>query len=233
MNPSHTLRALVRRWYVVLPLLVLTTALATQAYSSAQPTYTVVSNVAVLPPDEARVRQLDGSVETVPVNPFLNFTGSTQTAAAALALIASSDEFRAQLPDETRGSPFSVVVPPRNPTLELSVQAQDPGRGIAAAAALAVGLDEELARRQAGVPDAETLSVTVLTAPAVSAVDNARLRAAAVVGIGGAAVAVVVGLGLEALALRRRTRQLSGRDWTPLGGADSQLPGALRAPAGA
>lgn len=210
MNLRYTLLVLLRRWYVVLPVLVLTIVGAFAARQAARPGYTVSSNLAVLPPDRAVVRQADGSVETIAVNPFLNFTGSTQTAASALALIAGSPTFRDTLDPVARSVAYTVSVPPRNPTLQVDVVSTSPDRAAAAAAAVTRGLQAELQRRQASAPRSQSLSVTVLTPPGVSAIDNARLRSAAVVGVLGFLLAVLLGCLVEFFAARRGALRTSG-----------------------
>jgi hypothetical protein len=215
VNLRYTLSVLLRRWYVVVPVLVLTLLAALQARSAAEPAYTVSTNLAVLPPDQAQIQQEDGSVETVQVNPFLNFTGSTQTAASALSLIASSGTFRQTLDPVARNLPYTVLVPPRNPTLQVDVVSKDGTAALRAADAITRGLQAELDRRQASAPRSQSLSITVLTPPAVAAVDNARLRAAVVVTVLGLLIAMVLGCAVEWLAARRR-RSLERREAPPV-----------------
>lgn len=202
MDIWQLLRVLARRWFVVLPLLVLTIAMAASVRRSVAPAYGVASTVILLPPDQALAR-VDGGTVTVPVNPYLNFTGSTQTATLALSLAATSPGFRRSLAGSAPLAAYSVTVVQRSPVLQVAVESKDRRFAAEATAAVIRGLERELAVRQAGAVASQRITLSILSPPAVASVNNAPLRAAAVTGIAGALGSIMLTLAVDALLLMR------------------------------
>lgn len=212
MDVWQTVRIFGRRWYVVAPLLILTMLAGARVRDAVAQGYTISASATILPPRAADVQDPDGKRRVVAVNPYLNFTGSTQTTALALTVITQSAAFRETLGADARRVAFAVTVPPRNPILEISVSSTDPNRALRAADQLLQGLRAELDRRQGDAPSTQRLEISVLSAPAVAEVNDAKLRVTAIIGLLGllsAAAAALVWESVAQVTLRRRRRHAS------------------------
>lgn len=202
----QTVRVLLRRWYVVVPLALLTGFAARTVAQGVQPGYTISAVAIVLPPSQARVATEKG-IEVLPVNPYLSFSGSTQTATKALAIAASGADFRQTLPRQSAVANYSVEVPPREPLLTVDVESRDPAAALSAASDVLEGLRTLLAEQQPAVRPEQELSLDVLSPPAVSAVDNSKLRAAVVTLVVGLLLAVAAAVSVEGLSVHRARRR--------------------------
>lgn len=206
MDLWQTVRVLLRRWYIVVPVAVLTGFAARTVAQGVQPGYTISAVAIVLPPSQARVATEKG-IQVLPVNPYLSFSGSTQTATKALAIAASGADFRQTLPRRSAVANYSVEVPPREPLLTVGVESRDPAAALSAANDVLEGLRALLAERQPAVRPEQELSLDVLSPPAVSAVDNSRLRAAVVTVVVGLLLAVAAAVAVEGLSADRTRRR--------------------------
>ena len=114
---SDVIRALRRRWYVLLAGLLLTFGLAYGAYSTTPPEYSARGLVLLLPSD---------SSVGPGGNPFLNLSGLEQPASIVVAYFASttakddiasqapSAEFDVEIDSSTRGPVIVVTVTDKN-----------------------------------------------------------------------------------------------------------------------
>jgi len=199
---ADVVKALARRWYVVLVGLLLTAGLAVSAYSVTPPEYNARALVLLLPGPNAVA---EGG------NPFLALSGLEQPASIVVAYFASESahteverlsrtaEYEVLLDDSTRGPVISVDVTDR--TAEATLSTLDH---------LLTRIPEELARLQGEVDAPESSVITSMEL----AVDSEATRetsstvrnviAAVVVGV---VVTGFAAFALDGLLLRRRMRR--------------------------
>lgn len=211
MDLWQTLRILIRRWYVVLPLAILSVVAAQNVRAGVQPGYTVSAVGIVLPPDQARVNTPDG-VEIRPVNPLLNLSGSTPVAAQALAVVARSRSFKSRIGVSGQLAAYTVSVLPREPIMNVSVESKDPDFALAAAQDVLRGLEEELDRQQGQPEPEQRLGFTVLSSPSITAVDKSPLRAFLVTLVVGLLATAALAIVVEALSTLQRGRRTPGAE---------------------
>lgn len=204
MDLWQTLRAVLRRWYVFVPLVALTVIAAVVVRSGVQPGYTVGATAIVLPPSSARVPTSEG-VEIQPVNPLLNFNASTQVAARALTILASGPEFQQRVSQGRPLAAYSVSAPPREPILSVQTESRDRALALSSAQAVLDGLQAELDRQQQVDSPEQRITVQTLAQPGLVSVDRSRLRAFVVTLAVGLLVSLAVSIAVDG-ALSRRSR---------------------------
>ena len=121
MDLWKTVRILMRRWYVAVPLILLALTGGLLVREGVEPGYTVSANVLVLPPSAGAVSTTAG-VQVVPVNPLLGFNGSTQIAARALEILAQSTTFRSKVEADAGLASYAVATAEGNPILGIQVE---------------------------------------------------------------------------------------------------------------
>ena len=190
-----------RRWYVLLPLLGITAALAVLAGSGVKEEVEVTGASMVVP----------GPVISEVPNPY----GGPSDASNAVALVLSSPEIRRQIADAGLIPSYQVAPQTRSNIINFEV------RGDTAEIAIETGMEVfrkaavELRNRQdaARIPKQSQYSIDVLQAPSVSAtVADGKLRNMAVVGVLGAALSLLVTIFLDDVVglLRRRSKRQPG-----------------------
>ncbi|RBY93923.1 hypothetical protein DQ244_00670 [Blastococcus sp. TBT05-19] len=175
MNLPDTLRPFVRRWYVAVPLLLLTLAGSFVVRAGVSPGYTVTAAVIVLPPS-ARVDAATGT-ETSSVNPLLGFNSSTLITTQALTIIANAPEFQERVSEPSELAAYSIIASERQPILRIAVESKDLNEAVNTANAVIAELGSELDRQQGPFPPSQKLLTQTLSPPSVAAVDNSKLRA--------------------------------------------------------
>ncbi|WNV76011.1 hypothetical protein [Geodermatophilus sp. DSM 44513] len=215
-------RILMRRWYIALPLCIATVAVALAVRAGVSPGYTVTSNVLVLPPSATRV-QTDNGFEVVPSNPLLGFSGSTLTAAQALALLGSAPDFQERATEGSDVAAYSVVASERQPIITISVESQDRQDALDTGQRVIDELDSELAQQQPTAQQEQRLALYTLTSPAVTAADSAPLRALVI----SLAVGLLLTLAVSVLVdgILTRYRRPNRRGTTPIS-RPSSSPGS-------
>ncbi|WP_170182651.1 hypothetical protein [Blastococcus colisei] len=176
MDVLQVWRALVRRWRLALPLVFLALATALFVRGGVEPGYTANASVIVLPPSEARINTESG-VQTVPVNPLLGSSSSTQLAAQVLAILAQEPEFRQQAMADESLAAYSVETATRSPILNISIESKDPLEATGATQRVIEQMSANLDKQQEAVQADQRLGIQVLSQPAISSVDNSQLRA--------------------------------------------------------
>lgn len=199
------LRILLRRWYIVVPLLLLSVVGAATVRQGVQPGYTVEAVAIVLPPNQARV-QTDAGVEVRPVNPFLNVSGNTLVAARALSVLGTTAGFRDAIGVDGRAAAYTVTVPARDPLLTVTVESQDREFALRAADDVLAGLAAELQRQQPLPQPESQLTILTLSPPSLVLVDNSPLRAGIVTFVVGLLLTLIITVLVEAGLARSRRR---------------------------
>ncbi|HSN43414.1 MAG TPA: hypothetical protein VLR88_05090, partial [Propionibacteriaceae bacterium] len=189
--------AVLRRWFVVLPILILTGVGAVLLGGGVAPEYRVQASWIVVP----------GSTVSDPTTDAPNPYGNISAAAIALESVLNSPQTEQQVEKLGLPTSFQVSTQSRTTILEFSVRADSPEIGIRTADALLSLASEELKTRQtgAGVQTEVQYTMATLAAPAVVAVvDNGRLRVQAIVAAVGIVAALVMAVLVDDLVLRIR-----------------------------
>lgn len=202
MDLWQVLLILLRRWYVVIPVLLLTAYVASQASARVDPTYNAYAAVFVYVENPAG----EGNPPTVQ---------SAQAASVALG----SPEVRQRLADAGLSPEYNVRARSRNPFIDVSVEAENPEVALETVRGVVALIPAEFASRPqiyagrsslAGQPGGPRLAIEVLAGPAVEdAAYEGRTRVIVVIAAVGLVAAVLLALLTELLvrAVRRSRRQ--------------------------
>ncbi len=223
-----TIRILARRWYVVLPALLLTVAGAAATMRAVAPTYEVSAAVVLLGPATAGA-PVAGQPAPPPVNPYLEFGGALETTGLILSRSLMSESTVDRLAAQGATATYEVGTGSEGGSPIVNVIATGPDQEAAkrTAAIVMAELRSELARRQvaAGAPASQFIRVEDVTRPdSATRTSGSRLRAVAAVMALGIALSFGLGFMAEAIAARR-----AGRAADPAPAPPSQA--ALSAPA--
>lgn len=211
MTLADTLRGLVRRWYIVVPGLILAVAAAIGAYSQISPAY-----------ERSATRLLLPGLGTVPegaTNPYLFLGGLTQ-ATDVLVRAVSGDTTIGELVASTEGLDVAVTRDPTSsgPVIQLTVTAATDSDAAMALAALIEQSTETLERLQVEqeVRPVDRITLTTLTASTES---TPQQRTRLVISAGAGLVVGVLTLIVASLVdgVARRKRAHAGED-----GADGE-----------
>ncbi|MET0715164.1 MAG: hypothetical protein ABWY57_09645, partial [Mycetocola sp.] len=214
MNVADTLRGFLRRWYIVLPGIIVAMATALGAYSFVQPGYERTATQLLLPGE--------GTVPPGVTNPFLYLGGLTQ-AADIVVQVMKSNEVVGPVVDEYPGT---EVVVQRNPTvsgpvIQIIVTATSDAAAEGALTALVGQTTTVLDSLQSDqkVTSDDMMSVSTLTQDTQSALQQ---KSRLVISAGVALALVVLTLLLASLVdgLSRRARR-AGRQGTPVAEAEA------------
>jgi uncharacterized protein involved in exopolysaccharide biosynthesis len=214
MNMADTLRGLLRRWYIVLPGIILAMAAGIGAYVLIQPGYERTSTQLLLPGE--------GTVPPGATNPYLYLGGLTQ-AADVVVRVMQSGEVVGKVVSEYPGTEVLVQRDPTvsGPVIQIVVTATSDAAAAGALSALVEESGVVLDRLQAEqevTPD-DLMSITTVTQDESSALQQ---KTRMVTSAGAALGLVIVTLLVASLVdgLSRRARR-SGRQGTPAGGPAS------------
>ncbi len=219
---------LTRRWYVVLPVLVLTAVLGLQAERSVQATYS--SDAAVIMNVPAEMVGEDG--QPTETNPYLNFPSSLSVTANALVRIVGSQETRLDFASRGLLPTYEVGVDRGGPIVGWRVEGQDAEQVINTSDALRAELLTQLEtlQEEAGAPDAQRIEGSLLGNPEAPTVfPGQATRTLVIVGGLGAALAASLAVLVDTLVRRGgRTRRGRRSGRTSAGDPDDvELPVAM------
>jgi capsular polysaccharide biosynthesis protein len=203
MDIWRVLSAIIRRWYIIIPLLVATGAAAATIGHWVKPEYKTqaIMNVVVGKATAQNIQAKTGQLQLV--NPYLSvdYTASileyslkasgTQQDLAAAGLVAG----------------YEIKAVPRSSFVGIDVTANDPDLAMATAHGIIDRARRILAKRQSAIdPGTPRVSIEVLdNADAVSASTKGQLQAqAGVLAVGGIVSVIVTVLANDLLILRRR-----------------------------
>lgn len=173
--------AVVRRWYVFVPLMALTVLGVLQVGKGVDPQYEVTAT-AILVPGVA-TSEID--------NPY----GSMDETNQVLSIVVEGTEAREQIEALGLESGYEMDPRSRSRIMNFSVISDSPEEGLATGDAVLELAHQELAERQAavGISEDAQVGLQVLQAPSVSeVVTEGKTRSMAIVGVLGAAFAVLV-----------------------------------------
>lgn len=202
MNVADTLRALIRRWYIVVPGLLLAAAVAVGAWVAVKPAYERSATQLLLPGE--------GVMPEGATNPFL-FLGGLSQATDVLVRTLSSGETVEEVVGRYPGTEVEVRRDPTTsgPVVWTTVTAQSDADAAGALEAMLAQAESALARLQTeqNVRARDEITITTLTQDTESTPQQ-RTRMVLAAGAGAAAVAatLVVASLVDGLARRRGGR---------------------------
>lgn len=208
MDVWEAARIILHRWFVVLPILILTGVLAVSLGERSQPEYTASSTVVMLAPFRT-----NGETGTAVSNPYLNFNSSLTTTAIILQASLNRREIRSLLADEGLAANYNVIPQDRSPLVIVTVTTDSSQKAVASANRVVQLLQDDLRARQANLrtPRDQTITTQVLSPAAGATLFNsgrARIRYL-VIGLGLflAALAAFAADGAIKIAARAKSRR--------------------------
>jgi hypothetical protein len=207
MNLADTLQLLRRRWYIVVPGLLVACVLAFSAWIVVKPTYERSATQLLLPGA--------GSFAPNTGNPFLNLANVSQ-ATDALISAMNSEAVAGKIADE---HPKTTVVVARDwgnsgPSVRYTVTARSDAQADEILGLIVAQTNIVLAQLQdqehvRGSYRIKAIPITFDTESTVG--QKSRIRATAVVGVGAAALTIVLTALVDRMAVQRRRRGTSDR----------------------
>jgi len=208
-------RVLLRRWWVVVPVLLVTALFALRLSERVQPEYSASATLVMLAPFRT-----NGETGVATSNPFLNFSGALTTTAYVIQSALDRDEVRLQIAREGLASNYTVGPETRGtqgdvrstPLVLVSVTTGAPGQATATVNRVVELFQAELKTRQSslGTPRNETITSQVIS-PAVraTAAGSGGRRVLYSVGALGLLAAALVAFAVDAMIVRYTARNAS------------------------
>jgi hypothetical protein len=200
MDLSSTLRVLAKRWYLTIPVVALSLAVAYSYYNAKPADYKADSSMLILAP-------------AVGSNPYREIGGSQTAAAEVLTTSLNSQAFAERLKADGAAGQYSVaLVGGDAPIIKVEATAPTAAEAVNTAKKVVSVSIERLRSLQvdAGSPTAELMTLSVIDAVGTAEADHGSAIKAA-----GALLVVLLALslasvyGFEALARSRRSRRAS------------------------
>jgi capsular polysaccharide biosynthesis protein len=230
------IKIVVRRWYLSVPLLLLTGAVGYQAVSSAAPLYQTTATVLLVV--NSQVPPTAGGPVTpgasAKLNPYLSFNGSLSITANAVAHVIADDAHRKVFADRGLQADYKLTPATEIPGVIVDVTGPDAVK-VAETGRLAVNEMHDLLgtfQDEAGVPADQRIEMKILDAPTAAAQLQPK-TARLVAGIGAVGLVMTMGLVLlaESLANARRSRRRAtagARDVPAPGTAGPVVPASVK-----
>jgi len=214
------IRACFRRWYVVLPPLLITAWIANGQYTDVQPVYYANAVVGIAPPNQQI--QYTGAGAPIPRNGLLDVGGPGLITSMTI-LSLSDSSVRAQVVAEGGAGNYTARVFP-SPLTGAGSQNQLPlimieatesdkfvaGKTVELAAGHADSVMQELQKR-AGVPDSELVRALIVSPPTTVAGIPSRSKSVLYVVLLGIGIALFLGVATDVILNRRK----GGRNQIP------------------
>lgn len=194
--------AVLRRWYVFLPLMILTGFGAYTVGEGVQPQYEVTATAVLVP----------GTVESEIDNPY----GTMNSTADVVAIVLDGPTTRDAVEARGLNPGYEVDTRSQSSILDVTVLGDTQQQSTVTAGAVLEMARQELSQRQdaVGVPDDAQIKLQVLREPALSeVVTEGKTRNMAVVGVLGASLSLIITLLFDDIVglLRRRSRRRAER----------------------
>lgn len=218
MDLFDVVRSCFRRWYVVLPLLIVAAWYSHHIYTSVKPVYYSQAVVGFVPPNTQQI-QAPPDQYVVPRNGLLDAGGPALL--ANMAMIGLRDPAVVSQVVSSGGAADYVAkmfpVPATSPPLPMiMIEATEPYPDSASKTVELVVAQAEPALRavqaQAGVPEGQMVKPFVVSPPsaAVAGIPS-RTRATITVFVAGTGLAILIGVVFDLVVPRWRTRHLPRR----------------------
>jgi capsular polysaccharide biosynthesis protein len=206
MDIWRVLSAIIRRWYIIIPLLVVTGAAAATIGHWVKPEYKTqaIINVVLGNATVQNVQAKTGQLQLR--NPYL----SVDYAASILEYSLKASSTQQDLAAAGLVGAYEVKAVPRSSFVGIDVTANDPDLAMATAHGIIDRARRILAKRQSAIdPGTPRVLIEVLdNADAVTASTKGQLQAqAGVLAVGGIVSVIVTVLANDLLLLRRRRRE--------------------------
>lgn len=196
MDFWELLKVLVRRWAIVVPILVLSVIAALSLGGRVQPTYEATGSVLLVAPTFSPLASENVYIVT-----------GLPTTAEAMTLAVNSSRVREEMAAAGNSPSYVVVAQRRTPIVTIDAEGDTAKQAVNTVNGMVKILARELERRQesSGAPKLARISVANLTPEVASSpvYDGARRLKVVILGAG-TALAVLLALALEALAVLRR-----------------------------
>lgn len=202
MDIWRLLAAVIRRWYIIIPLFVATTVAALTIQAWVQPEYKTSAIISIVQSKAPPQTQTESQAAN---NPYI----SPSFSAGVLQHVLNSSETRQEMLTNGLAGSYQVKAVPRSSFLGIDVTASDPEIAIATARGVIEGARQVLIKRQtaAGAPANSYVSIDVLDdADSVAASISGRTQALAAVLAAGVIVSVIITVLIDDLLLLRRRR---------------------------
>jgi hypothetical protein len=205
---------LLRQWYVVVLGLLTTVGLVFVALSVVPPTYSVQSEVLLLPPPSA-----------VPAgsNPYLNLVG-LESIGSVVSTVMTDDRSQRSVKAQFGEANLAVALDPAAaaPMILIEVSSSSAKTSQAVEQSLSKRLPDVLLQLQenAKVPSKSLITATSVFAADIPQIDRkSQIRAATVAAAAGLLVTILAAAAVDALAFRRRRRR---QQFAALAAADAE-----------
>lgn len=215
MDLWTAIKVVLRRWYLVVPAIIITIVVAGLATSRLTPVYSASGSV-MFSASNQRFYPTDDDERVESVNPLEEFTQSLQTTAQLVGDKLNSDEVRERFKKEGLNSTYKVAAPydPTRtvlaPTVEFSVEDTDPDVVLDTINALQAEAKTQLdaLQTQAGArPELFIQSRPLITPVDATREDGMKLRVAGIVVLLGLALALSLAFMAESVISSRSTRR--------------------------
>lgn len=222
MNILDTLRGLMRRWYIVVPGLILAVAGAIGAFTIVKPGYERTATQLMIPGT--------GILPETTTNPYL-FLGGLAPATDILIRAINSESVAGEIAAEYPGVEIEVKRDPTQsgPVVLFTVTAADDADGAAALTELLDRSTEILdsLQNEQNVSEVDRIHVSTLTEDqAGTPQQRTRLMVTAAVGLGMVVVTLVTASLVDGLARKSVRRGRSGRSVSPIEEDTDRVPDA-------
>jgi capsular polysaccharide biosynthesis protein len=213
MDLVDVFKIALKRWYVVLAILVVGGTAAVLLASSVAPEYTIQTQSILVNGTKTDEDQVSTD-STTNVNPYLNFSGTEFTTASAMTRRVDGAEYRQQIADEGYHGTFVFSAAQEAPVVITDVTAASPQAAADLSDRVQKALRDALADLQAevGAPDNAQIIMTPLTTSDPHEEVGSRNRV--LFGILGVTVAAAIGgaVLLESLAQSRKRARVDEED---------------------
>jgi hypothetical protein len=239
MNIAETLRGLLRRWYVVIPGLLLAAVAAGYCWLNVPPTYQRSASQLLLPAEatlpEVEIKDDEGEIETLAPNPFL-YLGGLNTAADVLVSAVRGAPAVAEAALQHEGAEIEVGRDPMSsgPMLLITVTAPSDAAAAELIDTMLIQTEAVLEQLQTAqrVPETSRVLIAPIAVDTESVLGTKeRMLTAAGAGAGLALLTLVLGAAVDGLVRRRRRGGRGGKSKNATGAsADHRGETALGAP---
>ena len=219
MDVVTTFQACLRRWYVVIPVLVLGILFAVVKFQQAAPVYELSTKLIVLGGGTV-VNSSNASSSALATNPY-----ASQISTAAEAATASSLSPGALQAVAAAGptAAFSAISEQQSPIIDLTASSRDAStvRTALANFVLVAGRQFTQLQLRAGSPPQQLLQLQTLSAPGEATVSYPkRSRTLGTITLGSLVSAALAGLALDGVMGRGRRRRTQGTPRVPALGVE-------------
>lgn len=216
MDFLTAVKVVVRRWYVVLPVMLVSAVITAGVVQNVPPAYQSAGSVLLASPGMARE---DGAPA---INPFANIDYSSSVVAGIVAQLMESKEVRERLVEAGADPDYIVGTPTGSnaPVLGIESTAATAELSVQTVQIVMTGIQQELETRQrdAGGPPHTWIRAIVLTTPTeADVVVSGKIRALAALAALGLVAAVSLAFLVESIGVGRRRRMHDVDGPTPAG----------------